>query len=145
MGAMPTYYEAMCAGAGGAGDETEDAEVMNTPGRGTMSGGQDGDGSRGAWSADTLGTGRGKGRGDSSRSGDARRCENWNEDDQGGAQYFQLTSGSSGGEQSGTDWESGSSSSWWGGHCNENWTWSHRSSWPNYYASNWEWVQQPDP
>ena len=137
----------MYAGAGGAGDEVENEEVMNTPGRGTTSEGHGGDGSRGAWSVGTLGTGRGKGRGDSSRSGDARRCENWHEDgyEQSGAQYFQLTSGSSGGEQSGTEWESGSTSSWWGGHYNENWTWSHRSSWPNYYASNWEWVQQPDP
>ena len=142
---MPTY-SVMYAGAGGGGAD-EDAEVLQTPVRMVETEEEDmeRDGSRGVSSSRDSGIGRGKGRGDLSSG--TRQRENWSADERNeNVQYYHIASGGSSGDQSGsgTDWETGSSSSWWGTHYNENWSWGPRRGWSNY-ASNWEWVQSPDP
>ena len=136
---MPTYYEAMYAGAG---PEEDDGMVMGGAGAGVPDTQTTPQSSETPPSAMGSGRGSGKGRGESIQLGGSHRASNVERYDM----WSEQSSGwSSGHDQNSEDrWSTGSQ---WERSSNENWSRHSDRAWRNYYvrdSGNWEWVKPRD-
>ena len=128
-GVMPTYYEAMYAGAG---PEEDEGMVIGGAGTGVPEAQTTPQSSETQQSAMGAGRGSGKGRGDDGQLGGSHRASNVESYDM----WSEKRSGwSSSQDQNSEDrWSTGSQ---WERSSNENWSRHSDQAWRNYYVRDW--------